>query len=127
MKIGEALTDEIMVTVSRQAFEFVKQEDPKWQSAIALQTLLYVCVDAREEAPPVSVIGELAWNYVSAAPLEAAKEISGGAFITLAIAWAYSIYLTTRMSEDNLLRCFFTSVGLPAIFVATAQISQAVN
>lgn len=66
-EIGEALTEEIMVTLSRQALEFVKQEDPKWQPAIALETLLYVCVHARKEVPPVSVIGELAWNYVSAA------------------------------------------------------------
>ena len=56
-----------MVSVSRQAFDFVKQADPKWQPAIALQTLLYVCIDTLDEPPPTPVIAELAWNFVSAA------------------------------------------------------------
>ena len=70
-------------------------------------------------------------NYIYAPPLEQARDISteasGGAFVTLLIAWATSIYLTTRMKDDNLLRCFFTSVGLPAILVAAAQLSQVPN
>src|SRR6266540_3044894 len=65
--ITESLTDELLVGLSCQAFELVKQPEPKWQPALALQTLLYVCIDNLPEPPPSAVQAELAWRYVGMA------------------------------------------------------------
>ncbi|MCU7852589.1 MAG: CHAT domain-containing protein [Candidatus Thiodiazotropha sp. (ex Monitilora ramsayi)] len=65
-QIATSLSDGLAIQVSREAFNLIKQPEPKWQPAIALQILLYACLDARSEPPPHSVLEELAWNFVSA-------------------------------------------------------------
>ena len=65
--ITDSMSEALMVAISRQAFSFIQQPDPNWQAAIALQVLLYACVDAMPAPPSNALQEELAWNFVGVA------------------------------------------------------------
>ncbi len=67
--VSKDLSDALARGLSREMFRLGTPPQLHWQPAIALQLLLFRCLDVRAEPPAPPVLEEMSWNLVSTASL----------------------------------------------------------
>ena len=66
-------------------------------------------------------------NWINSVQDENAKNVAIGFLFVLGFAWCLSVFLTSYMKEDHILKCLFTSLGLPGIIISLSLFTQAIQ